>query len=564
MKRGDKSFERELKRAVRAEIHRDRGLREEFKRQKRARRSIDRPAVRASLLMFVLPLALAAFTYLNSREWQSAAIVLALYATGTAFSRSLSFLIRLHASHELLTALHLPISTRAFFKWAWTRTVLLAWVVPASFCVAYVSFALRANRGVAVAAAFALALLQWALVSALIFAFAFLLRGRFCRTLAWSFYLVALVMFQGSTQLRAVLSQIKSILPAHWISEAFQAILGGRWDGTLAVLPAVVIAASGFYWLQAIQKTFALENLELIPANTTPQDEDEEFGPAIDAQMRAVRDEFRAGNAEQRAAEAWTNYFPVGLGNGPVERVVTAWLDAREREVASFLLAGQQASWSKLFKIASMIALAVLTVSPLVHASAPAFEWVAYPGILIATSVALPLLGGTWRGYNAGFSSMHQSPMYGTFPISFWELTRVALKVNAVRTVFFLPLWFAFSAEAGALFDQGAAYGLTVGIKVYWIFLCTLSFSAANKHLVYSSDIRDINRHTLLMVLGFFVVAAPLYIAAAIMLFLWNAWLSGLALLVLSILYWLTMGWLHERGRLDLIKLPDKGLTFDA
>src|ERR1043165_9589294 len=119
-----------------------------------------------------------------------------------------------------------------------------------------------------------------------------------------------------------------------------------------------------------------------------------------------------------------------------VERVVWRLLTERERLLVDFLVAGNP-RWTaalRAFFIMLTLVLAGCWLFPAVARSSF--------GLLFSFGAIYVLMtfAGQWRGFMFPRGAGAQSPFYALYPLGFWDLMRVVLKVNLVRFLFCAPL----------------------------------------------------------------------------------------------------------------------------
>jgi hypothetical protein len=223
--------------------------------------------------------------------------------------------------------------------------------------------------------------------------------------------------------------------PLGWILQSLGVsgssdLLHRVWPGLMS---AVVLALSPIAFRRARQAFLLIE-----PRHATDGRNPEliEFGERLaqsadDARAAIQRRQFLAGFDWQNA--------------GFLERFVARLLNARERVLAEFLLAANP-RWTVLLR-------GVLPFLLLVLAALWLFGRRLFPtaGMLVfmAGMMGAVMLFKSPRGFALPPGGGLQSPYYALYPIRFWELTRVLLKINLAKTLVLLLFLFVLRAAFG-------------------------------------------------------------------------------------------------------------------
>jgi peptidoglycan/LPS O-acetylase OafA/YrhL len=177
---------------------------------------------------------------------------------------------------------------------------------------------------------------------------------------------------------------------------------------------------------------------------------------------------------------------------------------------------------------------------------------------MIATMMSVPIFGGNWRGFVSGVSSGYLVPMYAAFPIGYLELTRVMMKANLIRIAVWLPLLMAGAVAIAVRFRETPTSGIQLALEIGLTMVLLQLPMIAGRCAAGTNVNRDMNPHTL----AFFFIGLVLgcaFIGSTIFFFVSESELklyAPLAMLISGGLIWAMYGWMHSRGRLDVLSAP--------
>ena len=432
------SFAKAARKRVRAEVLASESLREERRLARKAARG--RFGIRPWMtrVVFLGLLLSVAFLYrLVTMEYIVALIL--LWTLAASFYHASQFHAALYDDPRLIVFDYWPISDGEIFRAQWKKFLRGTWWTPLGFAVAY-SILLAHSGGSwhALTGGLALGAVQWLFAMAMAVCLVAFARRKYIEFPGALFWMAAfLFLFAGQNQPRlcAWLNGLAwCVPPLGWILQS----LGVSESSDLLhrVLPglmsAVVLALSPFAFRRARQAFLLSE-----PRHATDGRNPEliEFGERLtqsanDARAAIQRRQFLAGFDWQKA--------------GFLERFVAQLLNARERVLAEFLLAAKP-GWTAFlrgvlpFLLVALVALWLLGRS-LIPTAGMLFVVVVMGGVVMFQSprgFALPPGGGL------------QSPYYTLYPIGFWDLTRVVLKINLAKTLVLLLFLLLLCAALG-------------------------------------------------------------------------------------------------------------------
>lgn len=433
-----KSFERKLKRRVRAEIRASAGLRQEYKRLRRGRRWWN---VRINPNTYRLVFWFLALNFL-SVGLMAVEQVLAfiwLWTTAAALWRTVQLQSTLYFAAELNLFNHLPISDAEIFQVQW-RKFLRGSVGPVlDFSVLYGALAYRLGAG-----------WQSPLIGLLFGSLqglfnigiaASLLSIGFRRWLPMSALLlhvgaIGLLIFGNS--LPVVVAWLSAaafwIPPAGWIQYALGLSFShGAASGWVPSLIAGTLLACYPLARRRLQRGYVLSEASFAQAFRSTA-----TGEAAALRLKEYGEMFAQSPQDASAsvkARTFLNQFDWRKA-GLVERIVSRVLTEREKAIAEFLTAANP-GWTKSFRT---MVLAGITL--LIAAKVFSLQLASGFGVIIFVAVFFLLGGGSqaWRGFGPAATVGLPPPLYIFYPLSFAELHRAIMKIMLVRYLLFLPL----------------------------------------------------------------------------------------------------------------------------
>lgn len=481
--------------------------------------------------------------------------VVALYASGTALFRCVTYYGRVLCGYDRAVLIALPVldddylqhETHVFFRsWAGALTV---------FVLAYGAYATVYGKlwhdWSAVLVAAILQTLTAICIGTAVVAYRPTWAG--ASTIIPFYGLMIACLYLPEDGLRFLWSATL-ITPAGWVAHGFAALVGGPGSAErFFLIPAFVVSAALPFAWRRLRSRFAMElaspgdwfetigapNLydtgELAPAADAPGDSQLAHTDLRLAQVLQGRDWDRMG---------W------------IERAVGSWLTGRQKVVAEFMLADDLGTWSKKWRTATIVTM-VGTVLTVATQSLP--SWIVFLPMVVAGFMAAPVLGGSWQGFKGTFTSGFILPVYASFPLGYGEISRVMLKTNLIRIVTWAPLAIVYAAALARRLGYSFEYGSLIGLDVVLLLLVLQPLMAAGHFSSGTNDTRQLNWHTFLFFGGALVLLVSMLVAAFMMFIVPTLLVQALAvsaLLAMSTTAWAAYKWLLEHGQIDLLSRP--------
>lgn len=164
-----------------------------------------------------------------------------------------------------------------------------------------------------------------------------------------------------------------------------------------------------------------------------------------------------------------------------------------------------------------------------------------------------PVMGGVWSGLERASFGLLQVPLYAFWPMGYWELSRAMFKVALVRVAAGWPVVVAGGMCLGyGIMGVPLSRVVALAARAAIIVLSLQPFAIG---LRFACGMKLRTWRNAPYLLGTVVVVLCMMGLAMASLAAPRPWsLSAYGvLIVLSVVYWLWTGWLHEQGQVDLI-----------
>lgn len=558
MKLYSRAFVRSLRNHALNRIRQNKGLRREHRRRRQWFRYFP---LRSFLIYAFLSVLAATWTLgLAEKKPDFALIVISFYCTGTVVLRSWVLSRRLHGPGELTIFSGLPLPDREFFSWQWQKFLFRSgWV----FFLAFLLYAIQGLRqsatvGQALILALLASLAQWILVvslASLILNF----RHSWFNQIGLAAYAAIIGAAVAPPSFSGAISAAALMLPAGWINRAYLGMLAGHLLAFLWVLPVPAIAVIAAIYGRSQRERYKPRLIQVLDSSSVEDMADvnqdqalaetqPEGGLALVAQDTAAD---RISFGELEYVRDWNQF-------GLIERVAGWCVEGKERVVAEFMLGDRLGQWSSRWLKGFYISCGVIFALALVPRTP---FWLTVGAACIAGFYAAPVLGGKWLGFSPIIVSMKQSSVEAFYPVTYWQVSRLMFKINLLRllaySLLLFPLVIALFWKAGFSIEHGVFIATRI---LFW--LAVLQFGAAlGQHSRGTNDTKSFSFGTI----AFFIFGLFCILFLMIGVFVsfvpeapYGAWVGGVIVTLFLALTWWSYGLLYNRGRIDLIRDPDK------
>lgn len=347
------------------------------------------------------------------------------------------------------------------------------------------------------------------------------------------------------------------VLPSGWCPSLFQVFLPEQQRlVAFLIIPIALIIWTLKSSLELLQNKFTYQEYiapvipDQIPGeDTDAPDENESSAQSMPVHLGPTAIEEIVQTRQFFLHEPWER-------RGWVERMLSQWLDEREKTLAEFAFPKGffiTRDWIALLRI-FVITILVGFAAGLANIK---FEfWIIGIGLFITSIGVLALIWGNGSAFRAIFDSGVRIPIYAAYPIGFRELSQLLLKVSVMQ----LPFLIAYVLICAVLicYLTGTSFGLGIiaGFKLGFLLFSarfittTLAFSSC------TNDTSGFRPRTIALVL-IFLGAAGLFLAMGVgSLFVpspgvaWALWVAAMAdAYILQRIY----GWFHSANVFDLM-----------
>jgi hypothetical protein len=489
------------------------------------------------------------------------------------FWRLAQLTVALRTSHRLLVFGHLPMSDTEIFDQQWSAYLKATFGSALDFALLYFLLAIAAGSGWrSPLIGLVLGLAQWLVVLSVTVAFmTYFWNRRFMRPVLQS------LNFRGNrTNLKERLTGGGRLL----LAVAAVSLLGyGRRNlaGWAVVVPPLGLAHEGLglgrpgslgtqmwtaFSLGGILMLLPLAYRRLKSTYRLP--ESLLAGEQERGEVEAVRrwentDDTEDPCAEIKAAIRRREFLQEAnwRGAGWLEGFTARWFTVRERTAAEFLFAGTP-GWTRVFK--RVLGFGILCAVgwyfvPRVFRALGSFVWFFMIAFALRNNPDL-----SWPGTRTRTVSGSSIAMFFLYPIGFWRVTFINLKIRLAQ----LGLLLAILCVPGAILIFRNGPGLIPDIGYYSgrILILLLALTPLAALLQISQGTNDASK---LRVILLALLVAGLFIALSVMMFvLGGAWgyLAGLGLLLTSYGALVLYGHAYNHGWFDAQRKPQISSSF--
>jgi hypothetical protein len=557
----DKLLAQEIRKMAREKLRASKALWREYKR---TRPSVsDRIRKRLGLIGLsygaVILLALA-----RHSGPKAPLLLLALYSAATVVGRSNALFNTLYRSGDLAFYMHVPVTDKHFFGYAWRNFLKSSlWVWFYSFLAFGYLTVISKFGPIGWTAAVIASTLQWLLILSLVVVVELLPPSWPKTKIGLSLYLLtfgAIFLPEPWVTLawRALLP-----LPTAWIPHIFERGVLNHESGSLfLVIPILLFLVSLPLTSRRLRETYPIVEPVYPLASNAPADVDRN-----DDEIDVVREE------DWKNTEATSNHqvTPTHLrgldwnSSGWIEGLAGRILNEREKKSADFLCGGHLGLWSALWRRGLKVAAIGVVALLLPRLFEP---WVGIAIGVVASMFALPVLGGHWEGMRLVADSGKVRPACAGIPLSYTEMSRVIAKINLLRFAAWLPIFLAYGAVLAWRLQMVPVLGIRVAAQSLLILISVQPILIVGHHSYGTNDTKRLNLHSIvaILVVGSLGIA---YAVCLVVIFIATEWApkgsrivpaaaAALGAFICSLLIWFCYKLFYNRGRLDTMRVADK------
>jgi len=543
MKLRARPIEKRIWKRVKRELRASKELRKEYRRTKKRRVT----SAISGWIWFVF-LLFAALSSLPELVEQTGTLLVLMNAFTAAIACGIcSFLIeRLSTSDDVYVLVHFPVADDGFFRWQLGRTARATAWAPALAALPYVWLGVvsgfAADQWLVTAA---LLVLLWVTVIGVAVSGARYFPKFPFGLLAAGFGIPAFIgaILFSSNQWRLDWAGPWLLpLPTSWVHQAFmEGMVKNRpvalfW--AVAPLAFIPIAWSA---LRFIRGSFRLGEQMFSVWGTAEQVRDEWVEMVREEDM----EHFEQVTVEMLEPPDWRRGF--------IERTVDRWLTTREAALMNVMTAGY-VDWTRRWRTAVILWVIAMVGIAITHYTD--YGWFAVFAFALGALFALPVLGGHWNGLSFVRRDMMQESVIASFPVGYWELTRMIFKVSLVRLAFWLPLGVSWMALVVHNEDIPTVETTKVAaIALYCVVIAQFFFVGARFFDKTTARARATLSGSLFGVIGFIGLGT---VPGGVFLMAtgehWALIIVGmLVALLIPFLAWLQCGYIYDKARTDLL-----------
>jgi hypothetical protein len=546
-----KSWERTFRRAARLELKSTKKQWKEYKERRTSWR--ESLTARDAGLLFWLYIPGLIIAYADHPQ-NVLVLLIAVYCTGTVIVRSADLQQRLHGSVERYVTVHFPMADIAFARWQVREFLRKSLFLLAMLLLVFGAIGFYRNIGWWMVPVFGIS--QWVLTMTGV-ALCSLLWPTLNRLWGYGIH-ISMLIIPTVASVYSVPFLWAAVTPLGWVPALYGSLLitKDQW-GPLLILPATAAVATCPWAFRRVIQQYESESGEIVSLNVAESEALEETDALLDPAQRSVRDRFVAQRMESGLlADGFA--APHFQGRGWIERLVFTYLvKGRGHAVAEFMFAAEPDAWSTKWRTALLITVGASSLAFFLQSA-----WPAWLGLVAVAATATPMVGGYWPGFSPTADSTMHRPIYATYPIGYQEISQLMLKVHLTRIILSLPFLPFLAILTARAYGASAGFGMVAGLVCMYFYLAVQPLYVALWFSKGTNDSQSYNwQKQAMKFLAVSAVFAILGLAVAMFVlslgrFFW-AWAFLMAILpmVTSLLWWV-YSCFHDRGRVDLLKVP--------
>jgi hypothetical protein len=492
-------------------------------------------------------------------------LLLALYSAATVVGRSNALFNTLYRSGDLAFYMHVPVTDKHFFGYAWRNSLKSSlWVWFYSF-LAFGYLTVISKLGpIGWTAAVIASTLQWLLIVSLVVVVELLPPSWPKTKIGLSLYLLtfgAIFLPEVWVTLawRALLP-----LPTAWIPHIFERGVLNHESGSLYLLiPILLFLVSLPLTSRRLRERYPIVEPTYPLASNAVADVERD-----DDEIGLVREEDRQSRSTEATSNLRVTPEPLrGLdwnSSGWIEGLAGHLLNEREKKSADFLCGGHLGLWSDLWRIGLKVAATGVVALLLPKLFAP---WIGIAIGAISSSFALPVIGGRWEGMQLVTLSGTVRPACAGIPLSYTEMSRVLAKINLLRYAAWLPIFLVYGALLAWRLQMAPLLGIKVAAEVLLVLISFQPILIVGHHSYGTNDTKRLNLHSIvaILVIGSIGIAYAVCLTIVFIAMEWApegsrvvpAVVAATGMFFCSLLIWFCYRLFYNRGRLDTMRVAD-------
>jgi hypothetical protein len=557
-----KPLAQEIRKLAREKLRASNAL---WKEYKRARPSIlDRIRKRLGLIgLFYLAAILMVLAQHGGPK--APLVLLALYSAATVVGRSNALFNTLYRSRDLAFFMHMPVTDKHFFRYAWRQFLKSSlWVWFYSFLAfGYLTVISKAGT-IGWTAAVIASTLQWLLIVSLVVTAELLAPSWPKAKIGLPLYLLTFGAIFVPESWATLAWRALLPLPTAWIPHIFELAVLNHESGSLyLVIPIVLFLVSLPLTSRRLRESYPIVAPTYPLASNAVADVKRD-----DDEISLVREE----DWQSRSTKATSNLrvTPAHLrgldwsSSGWIESLAGHLLNEREKKSADFLCGGHLGLWSDLWRLGLKIAATgvVALLLPKLFA-----VWIGIAIGAVASSFALPVIGGRWEGMQLVTLSGTVRPACAGIPLSYTEMSRVLAKINLLRYAAWLPIFLVYGALLAWRLQMAPLLGIKVAAEVLLILISFQPILIVGRHSYGTNDTKRLNLHSIvaISVIGSIGIAYAVCLTIVFIATEWApegsrvvpAFVAATGMFFCSLLIWFCYRLFYNRGRLDTLRVAD-------
>jgi len=488
-------------------------------------------------------------------------LLLALYSAATVVGRSNALFNTLYRSGDLAFYMHVPVTDKHFFGYAWRNFLKSSlWVWFYSF-LAFDYLTVISKLGpIGWTAAVIASTLQWLLIVSLVVVVELLPPSWPKTKIGLSLYLLTFCAIFLPEPWVSLAWRGFLPLPTAWIPHIFERGVFNHESGSLFLLiPILLFLVSLPLTSRRLRETYPIVEPTYPLASNAAVDveqDDDEIGVVREEDWQSTKatSNLRVTPAHLRGLD-WNS-------SGWIEGLAGHLLNEREKKSADFLCGGHLGLWSSLWRLGLKVAAIGVVALLLPKLFAP---WIGIAIGAVASFFALPVIGGRWEGMQLITLSGTVRPACAGIPLSYTEMSRVLAKINLLRYAVWLPIFLVYGAILAWRLQMAPLLGIKITAEILLVLISFQPILIVGHHSYGTNDTKRLNLHSIvaILVIGSIGIA---YAVCLTIVFIATEWApegsravpavaAATGMFFCSLLIWFCYKLFYNRGRLDTMRV---------